>query len=82
MPECVTGLSSCSGWAIVAEGFLLNSHVLTVVGSVMGCSSAILTRIMCDPMNRDIFDVVFGGMNVAAPVMKEVRSAKCSRGDQ
>ena len=38
------------GWAIVAEGFLLNSPVLTVVGSVIGCSGAILTKIMCVPI--------------------------------
>ena len=50
------------GWAIVAEGFLLNSPVLAVVGSVIGCSGAILTKIKCDAMNRN--------MNVAAPVKK------------
>ena len=63
------------GWAIVAEGFLLNSPVLTVVGSVIGCSGAILTKIMSDAMNRDIFNVIFGGMNVAAPVKKSGEEA-------
>eukprot|EP00448_Togula_jolla_P018056 CAMPEP_0170590556 /NCGR_PEP_ID=MMETSP0224-20130122/11933_1 /TAXON_ID=285029 /ORGANISM="Togula jolla, Strain CCCM 725" /LENGTH=1034 /DNA_ID=CAMNT_0010914361 /DNA_START=47 /DNA_END=3151 /DNA_ORIENTATION=- len=70
MPVCITVLNSYSGWALVAEGFLLRSPVLTVVGSLIGCSGAILTKIMCDAMNRDIFNVIFGGMNTAAPAKK------------
>jgi NAD(P) transhydrogenase len=67
MPCCVTVLNSYSGWALVAEGFLLGSQTLTVVGSLIGFSGAILTKIMCDAMNRDIMNVIFGGMQAAAP---------------
>ena len=48
MPVCITVLNSYSGWALVAEGFLLDSPVLTVVGSLIGFSDATLTKIMCD----------------------------------
>jgi len=65
MPVCITVLNSYSGWALVAEGFLLDSPLVTVIGSVIGFSGAILTKIMCDAMNRDIMNVIFGGMNVA-----------------
>jgi len=71
MPCCVTVLNSYSGWALVAEGMLLDSPTLTVVGSLIGFSGAILTKIMCDAMNRDILNVIFGGMQVAAPKKKE-----------
>merc|ERR1712151_564488 len=67
MPCCITVLNSYSGWALVAEGMLLNSPTLTVVGSLIGFSGAILTKIMCDAMNRDIFNVIFGGMQQAPP---------------
>merc|ERR1719207_412660 len=70
MPVCITVLNSYSGWALVAEGFLLISPVLTIVGSLIGCSGAILTKIMCDAMNRDIFNVIFGGMNTVTVAKK------------
>jgi len=67
MPCCVTVLNSYSGWALVAEGMLLGSPTLTVVGSLIGFSGAILTKIMCDAMNRDIVNVIFGGMSTPPP---------------
>lgn len=71
MPCCVTVLNSYSGWALVAEGMLLDSPTLTVVGSLIGFSGAILTKIMCDAMNRDIVNVIFGGMQQAGPAKKD-----------
>jgi len=68
MPVCITVLNSYSGWALVAEGFMLDSPVLTIVGSLIGFSGAILTHIMCVSMNRQIANVIFGGMNNTAPI--------------
>merc|ERR1719456_65872 len=71
MPVCITVLNSYSGWALVAEGFMLGSPTLTVVGSLIGFSGAILTKIMCDGMNRDIFNVIFGGYATAGSGAKQ-----------
>jgi H+-translocating NAD(P) transhydrogenase len=54
-------LNSYSGWALCAEGFMLDMPILTTVGALIGCSGAALTKIMCDAMNRDIVSVLLGG---------------------
>ena len=61
MPVVITVLNSYSGWALCAEGFMLDMPVLTTIGALIGCSGAALTKVMCDAMNRDILSVILGG---------------------
>jgi H+-translocating NAD(P) transhydrogenase len=67
MPVVITVLNSYSGWALVAEGFLLGNPLLAQVGALIGFSGAILTWIMCEAMGRNILSVILGGAGTSAP---------------
>jgi len=72
MPVVITVLNAYSGFALVAEGLMLDNPLLTTVGSLIGVSGSILSYIMCVAMNRSLTNVLFGG--IAAPTEDQTKA--------
>ncbi|RMF79391.1 MAG: NAD(P)(+) transhydrogenase (Re/Si-specific) subunit beta, partial [Nitrospirae bacterium] len=75
MPVVISLLNSYSGLAVAMTGLALSLPVLITVGSLVGAAGLILTKVMCDGMNRSLANVLFGGFGTEAEAPGEVPPA-------
>ena len=65
MPVLISLLISYAGLSATSLGFTFGNYGLIMVGSLVGASGLILTRIMAKAMNRDFWGILLG--NITPP---------------
>ena len=61
MPVVISLLNALSGVAGALAGVVYGSQVMLVGGILVGASGTILTVLMCEAMNRSLWNVIVGG---------------------
>ena len=85
MPTVSSLLNSYPGLSAAARGFVLNSKVLIVAGSLDGSSGLILSVIMSNEMNRSFSNVLFGAfgqVQAAAPGAVEAKTVRSATAEE
>ena len=65
MPVVISLLNSFTGLSAAAAGLIYDSNFMLVGGILVGASGTILTVLMCQAMNRSLFNVLIGGFTAA-----------------
>ena len=84
VPIVISLLNAFTGLTVAASGYVLQSTLLIVAGTLVGASGTILTRLMADAMGRSLFGTLFGAFTAkpqAAGVASEARSVKSGSPD-
>lgn len=63
MPVVISLLNSFTGIGAALAGLIYNNQVMLVGGILVGASGTILTVLMCQAMNRSLFNVIVGGFS-------------------
>lgn len=66
MPVVISLLNSFTGVAAAFGGFLYGNYVMLTGGILVGSAGTLLTIVMCEAMNRPLFNVIFGAFGGGA----------------
>ncbi len=65
MPVVISLLNSFTGLSAAAAGLIYGNILMIVGGILVGASGTILTVLMCQAMNRSLFNVLVGGFSAS-----------------
>ena len=65
-PIVISLLNAFTGLTVAASGYVLETTLLIVAGTLVGASGTILTRLMADAMGRSLFGTLFGAFTAKA----------------
>ena len=60
VPIVISLLNAFTGLTVAAGGYVLDSALLIIAGTLVGASGTILTRLMAEAMGRSLFGTLFG----------------------
>ncbi|NND32220.1 MAG: NAD(P)(+) transhydrogenase (Re/Si-specific) subunit beta [Saprospiraceae bacterium] len=66
MPVVISLLNSFTGLSAAAAGLIYGNQIMLVGGILVGAAGTILTVLMCQAMNRSLFNVIVGGFGSAS----------------
>ncbi len=84
VPIVISLLNAFTGLTVAASGYVLQSTLLIVAGTLVGASGTILTRKMAEAMGRSLFGTLFGAFTAkpqALAVGGEARTVKSGSPD-
>ncbi len=79
VPIVISLLNAFTGLTVAASGYVLQTTLLIVAGTLVGASGTILTRLMAEAMGRSLFKTLFGAFTAKpqeASGEAETRSVK------
>ena len=84
VPIVISLLNAFTGLTVAASGYVLDSTLLIIAGTLVGASGTILTRLMAEAMGRSLFGTLFGAFTAkpqAAAAAGEERPVKSGSPD-
>jgi NAD(P) transhydrogenase subunit beta len=76
VPIVISLLNAFTGLTVAASGYVLQSTLLIVAGTLVGASGTILTRLMADAMGRSLFGTLFGAFTAKPQAAAEAGEAR------
>ena len=76
VPIVISLLNAFTGLTVAASGYVLQSTLLIVAGTLVGASGTILTRKMAEAMGRSLFGTLFGAFTAKPQAVAEGGEAR------